>query len=150
MYRSASHAVWAMVRWRERRRAAKAAPFPDHKPKGVSTADKWAYLHVSPTHGCIRPEPDDDRDPETVMVLFDRYNRYRYLTRIFIEGQDIERFAFREQGRAWRTMVRFTKALCARGLLDSPPDCCPKNLQSKFPVCRPECALAGDPERNRL
>lgn len=139
-----------MVRWRERQRAAKAAPFPDHKPKGASTANKWAYIYVNPTRCTVRPEPDDDRDPETVMLLFERYNRYRYLTRLFIEGQDIERFAFREQGRAWRALVRFTKALCARGLLDSPPNCCPENLQSKFPVCRQECALAGGSEKNSL
>lgn len=139
-----------MVRWRERLRAAKAAPFPDHKPKGASTADKWAYIHVSPTRGSVRPEPDDDRDPETVMVLFDRYNRYHYLTRVFIEGQDIERFAFREQSRAWRAVVRFTKALCARGLLDSPPNCCSANLQKQFPVCRPECARGGGPRKYRL
>lgn len=139
MYRSASHAVWAMVRWRERQRAAKAAPFPDHKPKGASTYNRWSYIHVSPTRAAVRPEPDDDRDPETVMVLFDRYNRYRYLTRIFVEGQDIDLLPGREQGRAWRAVVRFSKALCARGLLDSPPNCCSANLQSKFPVCRPEC-----------
>ncbi len=129
-----------MVRWRESRRAAKAAPFPDHVPKGASTADKWHYIHVSPTRCAVRPEPDDDRDPETVMLLFDRYNRYRYLTRLFIEGQDIERLPFREQGRAWRALVKFTKALCARGLLESPPDCCPANLQIKFPECWPQCA----------
>jgi len=129
-----------MVRWRESRRAAKAAPFPDHKPKGASTADKWAYIHVSPTRSVARPEPDDDRDPETVMVLFDRYNRYRHLTRLFIEHQDIERFASREQGRAWRALVRFTKALCARGLLENPPDCCSANLQKQFPYCQSRCA----------
>ena len=42
-----------MVRWRERCRAAKAAPFPDHVPKGASTANKWAYIHVSPAHGVL-------------------------------------------------------------------------------------------------
>ena len=140
MYRSVTHAVWSMVRWQERRRAAKAAPFPDHKPKGASTADKWRYIHVKPTRGGQHPESLRRGDPEMVLILFERYNRYRYLTRLFIEGQDIERFAFREQGRAWRALVRFTKALCAHGLLNSPPNCCSENLQKQFPDCRGKCA----------
>ena len=140
MYCSVGHAVWAMVRWRERCRAAKAAPFPDHKPKGASTADKWRYIHVKPTRGGKRPESLRRGDPEMVLILFERYNRYRYLTRLFIKRQDIERFAFREQCRAWGAIVRFTKALCAHGLLNNPPNCCSENLQKKFPGCRSKCA----------
>jgi hypothetical protein len=128
-----------MVRWRERCRAAKAAPFPDQAPKGASTADKWRYIHVSPTRGSVRPEPDDDRDPETVMILFERLDRYRYLTRLFIEHQPLEEFPGRERGRAYRTLARFARELCWRGLLDSPPETCNRNLHGEFPECRHGC-----------
>ena len=121
MYRSAGHAVWAMVRWRESLRAAKAAPFPDHKPKGASTADKWRYIHVSPTRGSVRPEPEDGRDPETVMVLFDRLNRRRYLTRLFIHGIRIRDLRPWDRRDAAAAKARFIHELCVRSLI--PPPC---------------------------
>ncbi len=131
--------MWAMVRWRERCRTAKAAPFPDRKPKGASTANKWSYIHVSPTRGAVRPEPEDDRDPETVMLLFERLDRYRYLTRLFIEHRPLDAFPGRERHRARRTMARFARELCWRGLLDSPPETCNRNLHGDFPGCRHGC-----------
>ena len=139
MYRSPGHAVWVMIRWQERRRAAKAPPFPDHIPKEASKANKWAYIHVRATRSVARPVSDDDRDPETVMILFERLDRYRYLTRIFIEHRPLEEFPGRERGRAWRTMARFARELCLRGLLDSPPKTCNRNLHGNFPECRHGC-----------
>jgi len=139
MYASPGAAVKSMVRWRERCRASKAAPFPDHKPKGASTANKWAYIHVSPTRGSVRPEPEDGRDPETVLVLFDRLDRYRYLTRIYIERKPLDSFHGRERQRARRTLVRFARELCWRGLLKNPPKGCVQNLHGKFPACRHGC-----------
>jgi len=121
MYRSAGHAVWAMVRWRESRRAAKAAPFPDHVPTGASTANEWAYIHISPTRPMARPEPDDGRDPETVMVLFDRYNRRGYLTRLFIHGIRIRDLRPGDRRDAASAKARFIHELCVRSLI--PPPC---------------------------
>jgi len=139
MYRSASHAVWAMVRWRERMRAAKAAPFPDHKPKGASTADKWCYIHVRSTRGVTKPESEHLGDPETVLLLFERLDRHRYLTRLYLEHQRLNAFPGRERRRAWRAMAWFAKELCWRGLLDHPPKTCNRNLHGEFPACRHGC-----------
>ena len=139
MYRSVTHAVWSMVRWQERRRAAKAAPFPDHIPKGTSTADPWAYLHVHATRGVIRLESEHLGDPETVMLLFERFDRYRYLTRLILEHKSPKAFPGRERGRAYRTLARFARELCSRGLLRYPPKDCPQNLQKQFPSCRGKC-----------
>lgn len=139
MYRSVGHAVLAMVQWRERCRAARAAPFPDHIPKGASRADKWAYLHVSPTRGAQRPESLQAGDPETVLLLFDRLDRYRYLTRIIIHRVPLEALPGRERNRARRTLARFARELCWRGLLDCPPKSCDRNLHGEFPECRHGC-----------
>jgi len=139
MYRSATHAVWSMVRWQERRRAAGAAPFPDHIPGGTSTADSWAYIHIKPTRGGQRPEFLQRGDPETVMLLFERFDRHRYLTRLILEHKPLEAFPGRERGRAYRTLARFAKELCGRGLLRYPPKDCPQNLQKQFPSCRGKC-----------
>jgi hypothetical protein len=128
-----------MVRWRERQRAAKAAPFPDHPPPGASTADKWAYVHVSATRGATRPESLQFGDPETVLLLFERFDRYRYLTRVIIEGRPLEAFPGRERGRARRTLARFARELCWRGLLEYPPKSCSENLHVEFPACRHGC-----------
>jgi hypothetical protein len=133
------HAVWSMVRWQERQRAAKAAPFPDHKPKGASTADKWAYIHVHATRGVTRPESEHLGDPETVLLLFERFDRYRYLTRLILEHKPLEAFPGRERNRALRTLARFTRELCRRGLLVYPPKGCPQNLHGEFPACRHGC-----------
>ena len=139
MYRSVTHAVWSMVRWQERRRAAKVAPFPDHIPKGTSMADPWAYLHVHATRGVTRLESEHLGDPETVMLLFERFDRYRYLTRLILEHKSPEAFPGRERGRAYRTLARFARELCWRGLLDSPPETCNRNLHGEFPGCRHGC-----------
>jgi len=128
-----------MVRWKERCRAAKAAPFPGHKPKGASTADKWRYIHCSPTRGGQRPESLRTGDPEMVLLIFDRLDRYRYLTRLFIEHKSLDSFPGRERGRAMRTWVRFARELCWRGLLEHPPKWCLQNLHGKFPSCRHGC-----------
>ena len=93
-----------MVRWREACRSAKAAPFP-----------------VSPTRSIARPEPDDGRDPETVMVLFDRYNRRRYLTRLFIHGIRISDLRPGDRHGAAAAKARFIHELCVRSLI--PPPC---------------------------
>lgn len=139
MYASPGAAVAAMIRWQERRRAAKAPPFPDHRPKGTSKADKWAYIHVHETRSAVRPEPEDDRDPETVMVLFVRLDRYRYLVRLFLERRPLDAFPGRERHRALSTLANFARELCWRGLLNSPPKSCNRNLHGKFPACRHGC-----------
>ncbi len=113
-----------MVRWRERCRAAKAAPFPDHVPKGASTANKWAYIHVSPAHGATRPESEHPGDPETVMVLFDRYDKRRHLTRLLIEALPLDEFPNKEKRRARKSMNHFVRELCHRGLLLHPRKSC--------------------------
>jgi len=133
MYQSVGSAVQAMVEWRERCRAAKAAPFPDHIPKGASTADKWRYIYVHPTRSFSRPEPDDDRDPETVHVLFERYDRRRALTRLFIERQTLDDFGGNERRLARRSRNRFIRELCHRGLLLYPRKGCFENAHGQCP-----------------
>jgi hypothetical protein len=133
MYPSVGAAVWAMVRWRERCRAAKAAPFPDHVPKGASTYDRWRYIYVSPTRCFAHPEPDDDRDPETVHVLFARYDRRQALTRLLIKGQSLDDFGGSERRRARKARNHFIRELCHRGLLLHPRKGCFQNANNQCP-----------------
>lgn len=133
MYQSVGAAVWAMVRWRERQRAPKAPPFPDHPPKGASTADKWKYIYVNPTRSFSQPEAEDDRDPETVMVLFERYDSRRALTRLFIEGQTLDDFGGNERKLARRSRNRFIRELCHRSLLAHPRKSCFENARGQCP-----------------
>ena len=140
MFHSVHHAVAAMLRYQERQRSPRSAPWPDRAPQAVSVADRWRYVYVHGTRPPPGPEPDNERDVLTVLVLFDRHDRYRYLTRLLVKREGFDSFSSgRERGRAWRTLVRFAGSLCCLGLLESPQKWCPQNLQSKFPACMDGC-----------
>ena len=147
MYRSVGHAVEAMLRYQERQRAPRSAPFPDHAPKGASTYNRWRYVYVhsggAPAEQCA----DEDLEAMTVVLIFHRLDRYRYLSRILIERHPLSAMPCRERGRALRTLIRFSRELCGRGLLENPPKGCPGNLQREFPSCRSRCRAD---ERKRL
>ena len=136
MFHSVHHAVAAMLRYQERQRSPRAAPWPDHIPGAASAADRWRYVYVHATRGAGGADVADERDALTVLVLFDRLNRHRYLTRLLIDRQSLELFAGRERRRARHALICFAQELCCRGLLESPPKGCPQNLLGKFPSCQ--------------
>jgi hypothetical protein len=119
VYETVGHAVSAMLRWRERRRAAKAqgAMFD---PPG-------------------RTGEDADALALTVDLLFARYDRRRYLTRLFIERKQISDFPGRERHRARKARNHFVRELCHRGMLEfqgeskDPQKSCPAYVHGQCP-----------------
>lgn len=128
-----------MLRYQERQRAPRSAPFPDHVPKGASTANRWSYIYVHGGGTSTVQIADEDLEALTVVLIFHRLDRYRYLSRLLIERRPLSTMPCREQGRALRTLIRFSRELCSRGLLENPPKGCPQNLQREFPACRHRC-----------
>lgn len=139
MFRSVGHAVAAMLRYQERQRSARSAPWPDHAPGAASVANRWNYVYVRSLRPTLGPEGEDDRDPLTVVVLFSRHDRRRYLTRLLVERIPLKQLPGQERRRARRAVSRFARDLCSRGLLENPPKGCPGNVPNEFPSCRPGC-----------
>ncbi len=136
-----------MLRYQERQRAARSAPWPDHVPRTASTANRWKYVYVRGLGRAVRVEHDDDRDPLMVLVLFARYDRRRLLTRLYIKRKPMLSFAPGERWRASEARRQFEQSLCSHGLLEVPPKSCFQNAKKKFPSCRCGCRSDG---RKRL
>ncbi len=133
MYPSVGAAIQAMIRYQERQASPRPAPWPDHVPGVASSADPWRYVYVSATRSFCRCEAENERDPETVLLLFKRFDQRRYLTRLYIDGKTLDDFAGRERHRARKTRNHFITELCHRGLLLHPRKGCIQNATGQCP-----------------
>lgn len=133
MYPSVGAAIQAMIRYQERQASPRPAPWPDRAPGAASAADPWRYVFVKPTRSFAQREADDDRDPETVLLLFKRYDQRRVLTRLLIERQPIDEFRGSERHRARKARNHFARELCCRGLLTDPLDRCIQAASGRCP-----------------
>ena len=124
-----------MVRWWERNRSPASAPWPDHIPKGAASYNKWRYIHIRAAKPGRRPLLEDDKDPETVFVLFVRFDDRRALTRLFIKRTRLRDIKSTERKRVKQYRDRFIKELCCRGLLVDPPKGFGKNAKRECSEC---------------
>ena len=122
-----------MVRYQERQRSPTPAPWPDRPVEGASTADRTKYVAVWGHRPGVAPVHDDDRDPLTVLLLFERYDRRGALTRLYIRRDPIDSFRQgQERKRARAARAKFIRELCHRGLLKHPRKGCRANARGKY------------------
>lgn len=62
---------------------------------------------------------DPDADALTVLILFHRHNRKRWLTRLLVQRERLKEIrADRDRRFAINTLNCFARALCCRGMLE--------------------------------
>jgi len=123
MYRSIHQAVGVMIRYQERRRSPRS---------------------MIPGIGASSGE-DPDADALMVLILFCRHNKKNMLTRLLVNRETFKDIrGERDKALAYKTLNRFARALCCRGMLEfqgkkkEPHRSCRTYRQGKCALYEPE------------